>query len=582
MKNKILKYILLLFCVGHFASCENEFLTQVNPNEIASDNFWQNLNDTQAGLNAAYASLRNYYIFSFVESSCRADMGWPGYGRPAPTANSIGRDYYYLAYSATDIGVQNKWEANYIGIFRANQVIEALNRIKNNVDPVQWKLQMAEARFLRGLFHFYLHSDFNNGEIIIRESVPRALEDFNKNVSSSAEVIEFFRKDLQYAYDNLPYKYASGAANQGKATKGAAATILGTSYLYQNEILAAKGLFDDVIKNPAYGYSLETDTTKLFTTKGEFNKESIFEIAYSSTLRPDLNVWNELSMSNRLSFYSTNVVGCLVPSWLAYAYKSEQMDTLDMRNYYSKSTAPTVKLKRHVPLRASAMVALVEDEQSVYYGSNPNVTGKYGATTWGPSMYKKFTNHDIVKSESELPRGTLASGKNFTVNRLAEVYLMNAECLIKLGKVDSALMLMNDIRKRWALQLLGPDKNDGRMYDGVTYTAETLMDRLMYLEKPLELSVEGNSIRWKDLRRWGIIKKNYERLASSVYYFVDYKSPNTNLNKQKVSLVLDPGTQANVIVDYEYDITVNNYIPAIHDYLPIPLSEITSNSALKK
>lgn len=573
-------------------SCEDQFLTKVNPNEIASDNFWQNLTDTQTGLNAAYASLRNYFVYSFVESSCKADMGWPGYGRPAPTSTSTGINYYYFRFTNSESTIQSKWEADYIGIFRANQVIEALNRLKGTVDQAGWTTQMAQARFLRGLFHFYLHNDFNHGDIIIRDKVPQSLEDFNKGVSPSAEVIAFFRNDLIYAYNNLPSKYTDGAASQGKASKGTAATILGTSYLYENQIDSAKVFFDDVINNPAYGYTLETDMTKMFTTKGEFNSESILEIPYSSTLRSEITAWNENSMSNRLAFYSTNIVGCYVPSWLASAYKYEKMDTLDARNY---SVVNSVKKLRGVSLRASAMVSLPEDDQSVYYGGLTVLTGKFGATGYGPSFYKKYTNHDILTSETLLPRGTLYSGKNFIANRLSEVYLNDAECMIKNGNVDSALILINAIRKRWALKLLGPDKNDGHAYDNVNYTTESLMNRLMYLEKPLELSAEGNSLRWNDLRRWGIIKSNLTKLAATKYYFNGYEFLNSasvitrstiSISPDSIPLVyMASGVQKKllpIVENYEYTISASSYVPESHDYLPIPMSEITSNSALKR
>lgn len=586
MKSTIYKFILIVFSLVAFFSCnEDEFLTQTNPNEVSSDNFWTDLDDTQSGLNAAYASLRNYFIFTFIESSCKADMGYPGYGRPVPTSKSTGLDFYFMKYSATDASIQKKWEANYVGIFRANQVIEALNRIKGQSEVTAWTTQMAQARFLRGLFHFYLHSDFNKGSIIIRESVPKSQADLNKPLSTSAEVLAFFRADLLYAFENLPYTYDASTANLGKATKGTAATILGTSYLYENEIDKAKSLFDDVIKNPKYGYALESDVSKIFTNKGEFNKESIFEVAYSSTMHPEISVWDENSYTNRLAFYSFNSVGCYLPAWIAYAYKSEPIDTLDSRNYYSTTAAPTVKIKRSVPLRAAAMIAIIDDEQSVYYGGTASDKGRYGATSWGVGYYKKYTNHDVSTSYSEsdnVRQNGLASGKNYIVNRLSEVYLMDAECMIKKNNVDSALILINAIRKRWGLQLLGPDKADGHSYDKVNYTTITLMDRLMYIEKPLELSVEGNSMRWNDLRRWGILKSNFDRLANSTYYFVAYKNSITGINKLNTSIVKDRGSLVNyVTVDYEYDIAANNYNSDYHDYLPIPLSEYSTNSALK-
>ncbi len=162
---------------------------------------------------------------------------------------------------------------------RSFEFIEALEKIESttitDADKDKWKNQMATARFFRGLFHFYLHSDFNNGNVIIRNETPKNTDDINKGLSTSDEVLNFFRSDLKYAYANLPAKYPVANENLGKVTAGSAATILGTSYLYQNHIDSATTVFKDLVENTAYGYALETDITKLFTSAGEFNKESI-------------------------------------------------------------------------------------------------------------------------------------------------------------------------------------------------------------------------------------------------------------------------------------------------------------------
>lgn len=582
---KMFKYIFLLFLsVGYLASCSNDFLLETNPNELATDNYWRDLKDTEKGITAIYAALRNEYVSGIAEDACRSDMAWPGYGRPTPTSKGAAQTFYFQQYTNSLDEVQTRWDGCYRGIFYCNQVIEALDKIKTTSDSTTWVNQMATARFFRGLFHFYLHSDYNNGNVIIQNSTPKSNADLNKNVSPSADVIRFFRADLRYAYQHLPAKYPVANENLGKVTAGTAATILGTSYLYENQIDSATTVFKDVVENPAYGYALETDMKKIFTTAGEFNKESILEIAYNNTIHTELSVWDVLSQSNRLANNTVGSNGAYVPAWLIYAYKSEILDTLDSRNFYTKASAPTVKIKRNVSLRTSAMVAIVEDTISTYYlTGNVAQNGKF-VGLWGLGMYKKYSNYDIVESETKLPKGNNSSGKNICLNRLADVYLMYAECLIKANKVDEALVYINKIRNRWALQLLGPDKNDGHAYDKVNYTAQSLMERLMYVEKPLELSCEGHAIRWNDLRRWGITKQNFDRLASESYYLTDftYKDIAGKTKKRtNFSVVKSKVLATDFLVDYEYDQTANNYNPKLHDYLPIPLSEILTNSGLK-
>lgn len=578
------KYIMLVFGLSYLTSCSDDFLKETNPNELATDNFWRNLNDTEKGLTSVYASLRNEYVSGITEDTWRADMGWPGYGRPVPTSKGSAQTYHYQLYTNSQPEIQYRWEGAYLGIFYANQVIEALEKIESISDPIRWKEQMAQARFFRGLYHFYLHTDYNYGKIIIRDETPKSLDDFNKDVSPSADVISFFRKDLEYAHENLPAKYTD-VADIGRVTAGAAATILGTSYLYENQIDSAIIMFKDVIENTAYGYSLETDMTKLFTTKGEFNKESILEIAYNTTAKAELSVWDNFAMTTRMANMTLGATGAYVPAWLAYEYKAEKMDTLDTRNFYTLPSAPTVKKARNVSLRASAMVALVEDTISTYYlTGNTCQNGKF-TNLWGLSMYKKYGNFDYLNNESELPKGAYGSGKNVTLNRLADVYLMYAECLIKKGDIDGALFNINKVRARWALELLGPDKADGHAYDKVVYTAETLMDRMMYYEKPLEMSAEGHAIRWNDLRRWGIIKKNFDRLANASFYLTNFKYRDLTgkiKTRTNFSVVKTKVLTTDLLDDYEFDQTALNYNPALHDYYPIPSTEITTNTKLTR
>ncbi len=582
---KIIKYIVLFLSIGYLSSCSNDFLIETNPNELATDNYWRDLNDTEKGVNAIYAAFRNDYTVGIGDDACRSDMGWPGFGRPTPTSKGPAQTFYYKLYTNSLSELQYRWDGCYRGIFYANQVIEALEKIKSTTtDMEKWTQQMATARFFRGLFHFYLHSDFNHGNIIIRDITPKSNDDFNKNVSPSADVIKFFRSDLKYAYENLPAKYPVANENLGKVTAGSAGTILGTSYLYQNQIDSATIVLKDIAEKPAYGYALETDMTKLFTTAGEFNKESILEIAYNTTIHTELSVWDIMAMTSRMGVATVGTTGAYVPAWLILAYKNEKLDTLDARNFYTKTTAPTVKIKRNVSLRTSAMVAVVEDTLSTFYlTGNTCQNGKFTGF-WGLGTYKKYANFDILASENDLPKGQYGSGKNITLNRLADVYLMYAECLIKRGDIDGAISYINKIRARWALELIGPDKADGHAYDKVTYTAETLMNRLMYIEKPLELSCEGHAIRWNDLRRWGITKSNFINLASQDFYLTNFKYYDTAKKlktRTNFSVVKDKVLATDLFLSVEFDQTAINYNPDLHDYFPIPLGEILTNSALK-
>ncbi|MGJ8743959.1 RagB/SusD family nutrient uptake outer membrane protein [Polaribacter sp.] len=594
MKQRILKICILILTLGVAYSCVSDDYFEIkNPNEIARDQFWRNLSETQLGLNAVYQTLHKPGVINKIGEMLRSDMGYPGYGRPIPQNTE---EFYLHTYNGSTEEIVLKWETNYQGIFRANQVIEALEGIQATTeaeDLEKWTSQMAQARFFRGLFHYYLYTSFNEGSIIIRDFVPKEAADYGQPLSSATDVIKFIREDLEYAYKNLYKKGEYPDGDISKVTAGAAGTILGTTYLQELDYATAMPYFNDVIKNQ--GYELEDDLTKMFTSaNGEFNSESIFEINFSNdNIQFDLSQWDGSSGTNWLNQQTSNTRGAVGPAWIALAYKSEPMDAKDPRNFYEDVNNNNQKTRRNVPLRASAMIAIVEDNQTTYYleGTTSDY-GRFQGKTWGFAWWKKFQNHDIVSNESELPGGAVFSSKNVTLNRLSEVYLMQAECMIKTGDIDGALKLINDIRQRWGLVLLGrPNGDISHTYDrdqtDPEYTADELMQRLMKVEKPLELGAEGHSIRFLDFQRWKKsdnygFKERLEELSNEEYYApISYSYVNalgeTKTKNNYPTLEYSQPSGNYIVVDYEYDIPYLNYSEEKNGYYPIPFNEVNAN-----
>jgi starch-binding outer membrane protein, SusD/RagB family len=591
MKSLINKGLILVLLVSAVFSCQdNEFLSEKNPNIIAKDNYWKDLNETETGLNAVYKTLHNPSLILVTSEMLRSDMAYPGEGRPFPRNPG---EFYYHQYNGSTQDISNKWQTNYLGIFRANQVIEALDRLTvSSSEEAEWNSQMAQARFFRGLFHFYLYTTFNNGSIIIRDKVPLTNEDFAKPLSSAQDVIDFIREDLEYAYANLYKKGEYPSNDLSRVTSGAAATILGTSYLYELNYTKAMTYFTDVINN--HGYELEYDMSKLFTTAGEFNKESIFEINFTANfVQSELSPWDGTSGTNWINFQTTSPTvnnAALGPAWIIYDYKTEPKDPLDSRNYYTTTAGGSAL--RNVPLRASAMMAVVEDNQTQYYltGTVSEVTGIFHGTYSGFGVWKKYSNHDIVTAENQIPLGSQWSSKNVTLNRLADVMLMQAECKIKTGDVDEALRLINEIRKRWGLVLIGKSGSDSaHTYDEEDYDANSLMQRLMHVEKPLEMGAEGHAIRWLDFQRWKKsdnygFKQRLQELSNSTYYGLNYTFINSKGQSQTRGNFpsLNQGTPPSgaLIINYEYDIPYLNYDESKNGTYPIPFAEINANPSI--
>lgn len=597
MKINIVTYIATALIVLSFSSCDDH-LTEVNPNEISTESYWKNLSDCKQGLVAVYNSLRDPNVVSLSDENNRSDLSYPGWGRPTPPNPN---DFYNQTFTASTSGVNKKWEGLYKGVFRANQVIAGLNGIEANMktvdDKEEWSLLMGQARFFRGLFYFYLHNSYNNGSVVLYDFVPQSQDDFNQPLTPADDIKAFFIADLEYALGKLPKtwtKYKEGLPDPsndvGRITAGAAAAVLGKSYLYEKDYTKAIAYFKDIIDSGVY--RLMDKIGDNFTNSAEFNQESILEISYHEGLKLE-----ESKSSDKATFNTYNMTYSPVggyrsnyPSnWLIIEYRKDAMDESDPRNMITEEDG-TVRL-RTFSLRTSYSVALPDDDDMTYYDGY--ITADVDKFKKGETAYwRKMTHWEDASGKTEkdyLER----SGINFRLIRLADVYLMYAEALIKSGTDDAgvteALKYVNKVRYRSALQLLGSSAGSefsSSQHDEIAYTAVSLMDHLMYKERPLELSGEGNAIRSTDMRRWGIAKERFDNLASRQYWGDNYTyfSQRTGKNATKYQVLLREGVNpvsSPKNQDFsEFTGASLNFEESRHAYYPIPTSETTANSMI--
>ena len=125
-------------------------------------------------------------------------------------------------FSSQTSTISNNWFTLYAGINRTNYLIESIDGIEMDEDR---QLQMkSEARFLRGLFYFYL-SAFYGGVPVYTNTIDQTDD---KAPRQSLEVVyDLIISDLEFAHENLE------AQNQeGRATKWSAAGYLAKVYTY--------------------------------------------------------------------------------------------------------------------------------------------------------------------------------------------------------------------------------------------------------------------------------------------------------------------------------------------------------------
>lgn len=616
MKMINLKQLILLSSALFIATSCEDYLTEVNPNEVQQTEYYSSLEETESGLTAVYAVMRIHELMNIQYEQYRNDMAWPGYGRPAPLNETYSK-WYYHEYDNSTSEIQGKWEALYLGIFRANQVIEGLETLRasgaldDESSMQRYNEQMGQAKFFRGLFHHYLsvsyrHTDGNCA--IIVDKVPDSVDDYYKPLSSPEDVRAFARNDLKEAYELLPAAFNTDetiSTGEGRVTAATAATILGNSYLLNNEIDSAMYYYEDVITNAAYGLSLETNFDNFNTEEGEFNSESIFEISYSANHNTELTAWVDESMTHRLAFAFDE--STLPSAWIAYDWSNEPVDESDDRNYYdsipSLETGESYTMLRQVPRRCSAMIAVVNDIHTSYFADDNttnNLLCNAAEGGYGVGVYRHYTQSDQADGE----KSNWFTGKNIIVNRLSEVYINYAECLIQKDRLEEGVAYLNKIRSRWALKQIVMGEKLYADKENDYNSKEDLMNHIMYIEKPLELSVEGYETRWIDMRRWGVVEDRFADLADRTYYtghfagawdgadgYAGFIKNGVALTQRWNSMLsmepfadIDYDESTLYTIDYEYDKTALQIVTfdknRYNYYYPIPLNEIQTNTAI--
>jgi hypothetical protein len=275
---KTIKYISVLAgMIFLITSCGEDFVDLTNPNQITTGSFWQTENDAVLGTNAMYQALifdGTYMRFGPWIMDVRADdvlSTTPGYF-PEDVANYI--------VDADNIAYRMPWEHNYIGVWRANQVLDNIEDITMDED-IKARCK-GEAYFIRGLCYFNLLNLFRN--VVLFDHNFQSIDDYYIPQSPPEQVWQFTIGDFRKAEQNL---WLRDKTDEGRATKGAAAAFLAKSYMINHKFDSAATVLLDIIStaeggNQKYGlYSLVDDYRDNFTEENENNSESLFEIQYA-------------------------------------------------------------------------------------------------------------------------------------------------------------------------------------------------------------------------------------------------------------------------------------------------------------
>ena len=139
--------------------------------------------------------------------------------------------------------VLEKWNDEYNGIQRANDVIREIPLVKDgSISAAQGAELIAEARFCRGVFHMELAKVFRNAPYV-NETVTYGAG--NYNLPNPGPIWTNIEADFQAAMTGLP----ATQPQIGRANKYAAEALLAYAYMFDHKYSSAIPLFSDVISS---------------------------------------------------------------------------------------------------------------------------------------------------------------------------------------------------------------------------------------------------------------------------------------------------------------------------------------------
>ena len=362
-----------------------------------------------------------------------------------------------------------KWRKMWIGIARCNKAITSIPTVQG-VDAALAKRLVGEAQFLRAYFYMELVRNFGDVPII---TVPVTATDVNQPRVAVKTVYEtLIETDLVAAAAVLPQKSAYAAADAGRATRGAALSLLAKAYLYEKKWSSAFTTSQTVITEAQY--SLEPNFRNVFEVDNVNGRESIFEVAFSG------------NQTYPFGWVGANAIGSRDDASWGWLQPSTNLD----REFETGDP-------RH-------QMTIIHDGDTFVdgWGGQPYaITALHNNQAPYTASYKFF----IPKSK-RVSNNWLRQNYNLQLIRYADLLLMYGEAALQSGNQVKADWAVEQVRARARNQSANP-ATTLLPKSGVT------MNDIIH-ERRVELASEGH--RFYDLKRWGIAQQVLNALPAKI------------------------------------------------------------------
>ena len=455
-----------------FSSCDS--VLDVTPeNEITFTNFFKSEED----LNAINAQMHSFMKTLGAAENMHVKMGLIYDYTSSATNNDVKK----LLPTAVVNGVGTNWNIHYNVIHFANLILDNIHRVGDLTEDRK-NFYLGQAYFAKGYMYYCLARDWGNA-VITKDSESQAMLGNSTAEEVLAEAIRNGKlaEGILGKYENLVDLSGKPLATKQYGSKGAATALLAHAYAWKGSMIDLYGWNDDA--KEAYEESIHWATELIEGRAGAYSLETSVESLCVNTL----------------SGYGSENIFSLAFDEYASAYPMTTSLARFFTTWPVKTTATPAAVKtRSYCVKASRIQEMYEEKDerrnSFFYkldsmaGVNTATTGGYAYVyKWREGYYKTTVTGSV---------NMISVKADYVMWRLADIYLLRAECYAKLDD-SRAKDDLNVIRRRAkATEYPAAGESDIRM--------------AIFREREKELLYEGH-------RYYDVVRNNYLIELDPVY-----------------------------------------------------------------
>ncbi|RED47841.1 RagB/SusD family nutrient uptake outer membrane protein [Seonamhaeicola aphaedonensis] len=475
------KHIFLyIFMVFSCFACE-EFLEEEPRALISPETFLASASDARTYINGYYAILKNNSIYGQVGLDHFYDNGCDII-EPNRIANFVaGIGNYELNEASADRSVQkmsvsDTWKDFYRVILNTNTLID---RIADNENISQEERTdfIADARFVRALCYWHITNLWGDAPFYTEVLTLEEIGSLGR--TDEAIILDAVLDDLTFAQANLKDAYTGDQA--GRASKWAAALIEAKIHMQRRNWQAGLNKCLEIINQSPH--ELLPTYAEVFDPNNEYNAEIIWSLDFAKDIRGQFEE-GVLRADGSLPGFAGN------GNWRPSMFNPRIRD--EPRNNGDRAALIAALAANGEAFDGTGLQVASKDFAEKFPMNDLrrplNVNDRYEGIQLNFPYMPKFMNLKVATS----PR--FNHSDNRMVFRLADVYLMAAECENELNGPANAYQYIHPIRQRayatqaeWELSGLSQQQFREAIYD----------------ERKWELA--GEAWRRYDLIRWGIL-----------------------------------------------------------------------------